>query len=92
MKKASGPSPEAASSPASPNTSFDERLQRLEALVTELEAGGGGLEAALQRYAEGVRLLKECRESLAAHKKTVEELTAEGLRPAPEWEGGAGRR
>jgi len=96
MKKASGPSSEpanpAATSVASTNASFDERLQRLEALVQELEAGGGGLETALQRYAEGVRLLKECREALAAHKKTVEELTAEGLRPAAEWEGGAGRR
>lgn len=92
MKKASGPSSETAPPAASPNASFDERLQRLEALVQELEAGGGGLESALQRYAEGVRLLKECREALAAHKKTVEELTAEGLRPAAEWEGGTGAR
>lgn len=92
MKKQGGPNPEPATPAASQNASFDERLQRLEALVQELEAGGGGLESALQRYAEGVRLLKECREALAAHKKTVEELTAEGLRPAAEWEGGAGGR
>jgi exodeoxyribonuclease VII small subunit len=92
MKKASGPSSGQAIPTASQTTSFDERLQRLEALVQELEAGGGGLEEALQRYAEGVRLLKECREALAAHKKTVEELTSEGARPVAEWEGGAGPR
>lgn len=80
------PAPDSASQPT-----FDERLQRLEALVGELEQGGGGLEAALQRYAEGVKLLKECRDSLAAHKKTVEELTASGLRQADEWEAPGGK-
>ncbi|MEY4773090.1 MAG: Exonuclease small subunit [Planctomycetota bacterium] len=81
------PAPEV---PAQPT--FDERLQRLEALVVELEQGGGGLETALQRYAEGVKLLKECRESLAAHKRTVEELAAGGARRADEWETPAGGR
>lgn len=79
-----------ASDPSTQPT-FDERLQRLEALVAELEQGGGGLEAALARYAEGVKLLKDCRDSLAMHKKTVEELTASGTRPVEEWEGPAGK-
>ena len=55
--------------------SFDERLARLEALVAELEGGGLGLEASMERYSEGVTLLKGCRTLLAGYERQVEELT-----------------
>lgn len=59
--------------------SFDESLDRLEEVVGELEEGGLGLEESLERYKEGVGLLKGCRERLASFRAQVEELTAEGV-------------
>lgn len=85
-------SPNAAESPA---PSFDQRLQRLEALVAELEQGGLALEVSIERYQEGVGLLRECRTTLVSLEKRVEELTAQGgLEPFtgdPDAPGGAGR-
>ena len=63
---------------------FDESLGRLEAIVSELEGGGIGLEPAIERYQEGIELLKRCHRTLEGHRKRVEELSkdAEGvLRP-----------
>jgi exodeoxyribonuclease VII small subunit len=59
--------------------SFDESLERREEVVGELEEGGLGLEESLDRYKEGVGLLKGCRERLTSFRAQVEELTAEGL-------------
>jgi exodeoxyribonuclease VII small subunit len=56
--------------------SFDERLARLEAIVAELENGGIALEPAIERYQEGVGLLKSCRAILDGYRKRVEELSA----------------
>ena len=80
---------------------FDARLERLEAIVRELEGAELGLEPAIERYAQGVELLKTCYQSLSAHRKRVEELTADAerslqpLRDDPDFgpagdEGGAG--
>lgn len=66
---------------------FDERLERLEALVGELEDGRLGLEPAIQRYQEGIELLKGCHDLLAGFQARVEELTRgaeEALRPFAE--------
>jgi exodeoxyribonuclease VII small subunit len=57
--------------------SFDDRLGRLEAIVHELEQGDLGLELAIERYQEGVELLKGCHGILARFKQRVEELTGE---------------
>lgn len=65
---------------ATPDTQdegFDTRLDRLEELVTELEGGELGLEEAMERFAEGVKLLGSCRESLGGYEKRVEELASE---------------
>ncbi len=78
---------------------FDDKLGRLEQLVGELEQGGLGLEPAIERYQEGLQLLKECHRALETYKQRVQELTreAEGaMRPFegdPDFpgEGGAGR-
>lgn len=65
-----------AKAPKSPEEpDFDTRLARLEALVGELEEGGLGLEAAIERYREGVELLGGARDQLAGYRKQVEELT-----------------
>lgn len=56
---------------------FDDKLGRLEALVSELEQGGLGLEPAIERYQEGIQLLKECHGVLETYRRRVEELTRE---------------
>ena len=73
-----------ASNEAAPT--FEGRLQRLEEIVAALEEGGLELEPAIERYREGVALLKDCREILAGYRKQVEELARdshEGLRAYP---------
>lgn len=62
--------------------SFDARLARLETIVGELEEGNLELESAIERYRQGVRLLKDCQTTLAGFRKQVEELNSnasEGL-------------
>ena len=55
--------------------SFDQRLERLESIVAQLEEGGLGLEPAIERYQEGIELLKECHRTLESYRQDVEELT-----------------
>jgi exodeoxyribonuclease VII small subunit len=59
----------------SPTPTLDQRLARLEAIVAELEGGGVALEQAIERYQEGIELLKDCRGVLAGYRKRVEELS-----------------
>jgi exodeoxyribonuclease VII small subunit len=61
-----------------PGTGFDARLARLEALVAELENGGLALETSIERYQEGVVILRECRALLTGFQRRVEELSASG--------------
>ncbi len=64
--------------------SFDARLERLEAIVTELEEAGLPLEPAIERYQEGIELLRQCHGVLRGFQKQVEELTRDAedaLRP-----------
>jgi exodeoxyribonuclease VII small subunit len=60
---------------------FDQRLARLEAIVSELESGGLALEPAIERYQEGVGLLRDCRTLLEGYKQRVEELSESGAKP-----------
>jgi exodeoxyribonuclease VII small subunit len=55
---------------------FDARLARLEGIVAELERGDLGLEASLERYQQGVELLRQCHGVLQSYKKQVQELGA----------------
>jgi exodeoxyribonuclease VII small subunit len=57
--------------------SFESRLERLRAIVGELEQGDLGLEPAIERYQEGIELLKHCHATLASYKQRVEELSSE---------------
>jgi exodeoxyribonuclease VII small subunit len=68
--------------PAEPG--FDQRLETLERIVRELEDGGLGLETAIERYQQGIGLLKSCHATLEATRRRVEELTDDAgaaLRP-----------
>ena len=72
------PKKDPSAAPASPEApSFDARLERLEAIVGELESGELGLEGAIERYRDGVGLLKACREQLDGYRRQVEELSGE---------------
>lgn len=64
-------------SAADAEPSFDARLASLEGLVAELEDGGLGLEPAIEKYQEGIRLLKSCHETLGTYKARIEELSGE---------------
>jgi exodeoxyribonuclease VII small subunit len=65
----------------SPNISqedgFDANLARLEGLVGDLEGGELGLEEAMERFAEGVRLITGCRDALAGYESRIKELSIE---------------
>ena len=57
--------------------SFEAALERLEAIVEELEEGEPSLEKAVLLYEEGVKLFRYSREQLNAAQKKVEELAGE---------------
>jgi exodeoxyribonuclease VII small subunit len=54
---------------------FEERLARLEQIVTKLESGDVGLDESLKLYAEGAGLIKDCRKTLAEAEKKIARLT-----------------
>lgn len=53
---------------------FEESLQRLEAIVTELEKGDVPLDRALQLFDEGMKLSGSCRKELEEAEGKVEIL------------------
>lgn len=54
--------------------SFDDGLDRLEALVQRLEGGGLGLEEALATFEEGIALSQQLQEQLGQAQRRVEVL------------------
>lgn len=66
--------------------SFEKDLERLEAIVAELEGGELSLDQSLKRFEEGVRLAKRCEKALTKAEKKIEILvkSSEGeLRAEP---------
>ena len=53
---------------------YDEALQRLEALVTQLERGGKNLDETLAMFEEGTALLKRCQDELGEVEDRLAEL------------------
>ena len=74
--------------------SFEERLARLDQIVTKLESGDVDLDESLKLYAEGAGLIKDCRKTLAEAEKKIAKLTEDAagkLATEPfEAEGGGG--
>jgi exodeoxyribonuclease VII small subunit len=54
---------------------FEDRLSRLEEIVTRLESSEVGLDESLQLYAEGAGLIKDCRKTLSEAEKRIAKLT-----------------
>ena len=57
---------------------FEEALQRLEAIVDRLEEGDLELEAALAAFEEGVKLTRRCAGQLEDAERRIEVLVREG--------------
>ncbi|MBL6744072.1 MAG: exodeoxyribonuclease VII small subunit, partial [Candidatus Poseidonia sp.] len=53
---------------------YDEAVQRLEAIVTQLERGGKNLDETLAMFEEGTTLLKRCQQELSEAEGRLAEL------------------
>jgi exodeoxyribonuclease VII small subunit len=54
---------------------FEEALERLQGIVVELEEGRIGLNDALGRYEQGVKLLRHCHDLLEKAERRIELVT-----------------
>ena len=54
--------------------SFEESLKQLEVIAEQIERGEIGLEESVRRYEEGMTLVKQCREALAAAELRIHQL------------------
>lgn len=57
--------------------SFEQAMQRLEAIVGRLEQGDLALDQALSTFEEGVSLVKRCQKELADAELRVEKILAD---------------
>lgn len=53
---------------------FEDALKRLEKIVDDLESGEVGLDEALKRYEEGIKLVRFCTKKLQDAEKKIEIL------------------
>lgn len=58
--------------PSPSQHSLESALERLESIVADIEANPPPLETLIERYEEGVRLLKICQEKLTAAERRIE--------------------
>lgn len=59
---------------------FEEKLMHLEKLVADLESGDTSLDQAIDKYAEAMKIVKECSDILDKTKEKVSKiLTDNGL-------------
>ena len=63
------------------NKSFEERLDALETLVKQMEAGGMELAETLKSYESGVKLAKELTRELDTAEKKMLELKGDAIVP-----------
>ena len=53
---------------------FEKSLQQLEKIVAKMESGELGLEESLNQFEQGIRLAKNCQDTLANAELRVEQL------------------
>jgi exodeoxyribonuclease VII small subunit len=66
-----------ATSPQPDELSFEDAMERLEEIVSAMEGERMPLEDMVQSYAEGARLLKQCRSRIDTARQRVELITAD---------------
>ena len=54
--------------------SFEQAMEKLEQIVSAIEAGDVPLEESIERYAEGIELVKQCRAILDRAEKKIQLL------------------
>ena len=54
--------------------SFEEALENLERIVSEIESGRVPLEESIEKYAQGIALVKQCRVILDSAEKKIQML------------------
>jgi exodeoxyribonuclease VII small subunit len=64
-------------------TTFEEAQRELAQRVAQLESGEAGLDEAVRVFEEAMAYQRFCERRLTEIKGRIEELTAEGLPPAP---------
>ena len=57
--------------------SFEEKIKKLESIVSELESGDVALETAIDIYTESMKLSKECSEKLTEVTDKVNKILTE---------------
>jgi exodeoxyribonuclease VII small subunit len=65
---------------------FEQALSRLEEIVTAIEQGEIGLEESIERFEEGMELIRHCRGVLAEAEMKIQKLQADAggqLLPEP---------
>ncbi len=68
---------------------FEQALEELEKIVAEIEGGKVPLEKSIEKYAQGIELVKQCRTILDSAEKKIQLLAkaeGEALGPAGELE------
>jgi len=66
---------------------FAESLEQLEAIVSEIETGKVTLEESIEKYAEGIKLIKQCQTILGAAEKKIQLLAKDqGTQLVPDGE------
>jgi exodeoxyribonuclease VII small subunit len=63
--------------------SFTSNMERLQAIIGEFGDGGLDMETSLERFEEGVGLIRDCREFLSNAKRKVTALAADGVTEEP---------
>jgi len=70
--------------PDSKALSFEQAIDRLEAMIDDIESGEVGREEAIARYEQGQSLVKRCRTILDKAEERIAELAPPGNNPASE--------
>ncbi len=56
---------------------FEQKMEKLEKLIKQLETGDNSLDESVKLYQEGIALAKECHEELQKAEKTIINLKTE---------------
>jgi exodeoxyribonuclease VII small subunit len=82
-RRSSGPSPPATLPDPPEKLSFEEALERLEAIVDQLEQGELELEGSLRAFEQGVALARSCAAQVDDAERRIEVLVREGQKWMP---------
>ena len=70
---------------------FEKALEKLEQIVSQIEKGEVSLEESIEKYAEGIEMIRQCRKILDAAEKKIQILARDeggDLAPAGELDEG----